>query len=73
MKGIDKEVVAEAYRGMPDIVKRGAVADYFPVFATEGGDRWLGEILCKDCKMEYRKGHDPDCKIGHMEGVGRLY
>lgn len=68
---IDKELVAESYRNMVDIVKRGALRDYFPVFSTEGGYRWRG-VLCRDCKMEYHKGHDPDCKVGHREGVGRL-
>ena len=69
---IDKRVVAEAYRRMADTINRGLIADYFPVFSTEDGHRQTG-ILCKDCKMEYDKGHDPDCKVGHREGIGRLY
>lgn len=69
---IDKAVAAEGYRGVAETVKRGLLSDYMPVFSTAGGDTWRG-ILCKECKMEYHKGHDPDCKVGHREGVGRLY
>lgn len=69
---INPEKVAEGYRHMADVVKRGAIRDYMPVFAEEDHDPWLG-VLCKDCKMEYHKGHDPDCTVGHKEGIGRLY
>ena len=69
---IDREVVTKGYRRMASIVKRGSIGDYMPVFTTEGGHRWTG-VLCKECKMEYDKGHDPACKVGHREGIGRLY
>ena len=71
-KAINKAVVTEAYRGMVDIVKRGSIGDYMPIFSTLHGHRWIGTV-CRECKMEYHKGHDPDCKVGHREGVGRLY
>ena len=79
---IEPRVVAEGYRGMADKVKRGAIGDYMPFFGTEkivdgvrypDEHRWLGDVLCRECKMEYHKGHDPDCSVGHKEGVGRLY